>query len=1038
MNGHSDLVSRGFLALGIAVLLVMAVSLAVWGMPAGQLPQPPAEEAPPVPPRLPTVFQPAGALAPAAFHEIYVAETYNRVYGTVGARAAVSMQLLDPAQQEKGHDLVGADGKGFFQGAFYVGGIKGTGALPADIRAGDEVRITTGAETFRAAVPPMTTTLDIPTDRVIGTALPYTEVAITVYGQRLTMTSNFAGAYSASFAGRVDILPADMARVIFAAGDLWMEKHAFAPGPKVRAQFDEVVGYDAPGLIVQGALFSALGELKGLASAATNLTDGGYILIFGEGTPADILPGDQVVVTTTQTVTAPVLALDASVNLGTDTVSGHAPAGRRMRVVVSHPGPAGVEWYVRHAAADTAGSFRITFGDIVDLQAGDEFWVAVGDTVSATEIYVRPRYVLVDQYYDRVEGVANPAEELRVALLDPAGAVLEERLVLAHETTGSFETYFDHDIVPGQTVRAAGQAITTAVEVLDFTARVEIDTDRLIVQGPPSARLYGWYSTQQAESVYLNFQTDPAGRADIPLTGYDLRDGDDGSLYYTDANGNINYFKFRQPVLAANTRQGRVLSWLDRNSEAVLSLYDGSGTLKESTSVRANPAGFADWWPAGGLRDGDLVTIECCRGRRAKLRLMPLSARADPAQNLLIGQAPASSVVLAEILRRDPHSGEENLYQKSALADAAGAYAVPFDDIIRMRAGDRFRVWWQNADGDWMLVDHYAVQVTVNQTESAVYGVGLDYSAPVTITLHSPAGALKATKTAQADRYSYLPWTVLPAQVLFGDRVRLSDGLQTIEIPVDALSVDIDPSADRLTTRGLPNAELSIWVEHPPELGDWDKRAGQSDSAGTFTMDYAGSLDLQAGDRVLVEQANPAGHRIGIIRSALRLAVHQTYNNVELWTEPGRPVTMTLRSAAGAVKEVKTVTANPATGRVFRAEGQFGADIWPGDMLEADNGRLAVQVPIAPIHALMDIPGSRAVGIVPPVRPVRVDFHIGPAVYTVYGWSDDAGTFAIEPGAGRTLSAGDSADVWYIDEQGQRVGVWTFAVTQVLFPLIQP
>ncbi|MGC8827539.1 MAG: hypothetical protein ACP5TV_11100, partial [Anaerolineae bacterium] len=633
------------------------------------------------------------------------------------------------------------------------------------------VLVTTGAETFRAAVPPMTTTLDIPTDRVLGSALPYTQVFVTVQGQQLTLTSNFVGAYSVSFAGRVDILPADMARVIFAAGDLWMEKNAFAPGPKVRPQYDEVVGYDAPGLIVEGALYSAAGELKGLASTTTNLTDGGYILIFGEGTLADIIPGDRVVVTTTQAVTAPVLALDASVNLAADTVSGHAPAGRRVRVVVSHPGPAGVEWYVRHASADTAGAFRITFGDVVDLQAGDEFWVAVGDNTSATEIYVRPRHVLVDQYYDRVEGAADPGEELRVALLDPAGALLEERTVLAHETTGRFETYFDHDVMPGQRVRVTGQAVTTTVEVLDFTAQVEIDADRLLIQGPPSARLYGWYSTHQAESIYLNFQTDAAGRAEIPLTGYDLRDGDDGSLYYADASGTINYFKFRQPALAANTRQGRVLSWFDRNSEAVISLYDGSGALKESTNVRASPAGFADWWPAGGLRDGDRVVIECCRGRRAELQLTPLSARADPAQNLLAGQAPASSVVLAEIVRRDPYTGEESLYQKSALADAGGAYTVPFDDDVRMRAGDRFRVWWQSAAGDWMLVDHYAAQITVNQTENAVYGVGLDYSAPVTITLHGPDGTLKAAATALADRYSYLPWTVLPAQVLFGDRV---------------------------------------------------------------------------------------------------------------------------------------------------------------------------------------------------------------------------------------------------------------------------
>lgn len=1037
MNGRNGLVPRGLLALGVMILLTLAASLSVWGMPAGQLPQPSIEESPILPPSTLAVPLPAGVPTPASFHEIYVAETYNRVYGTVGAHTAVSMRLLDPAKQEKGHDLEGADGKGFFQGAFYAGGIKGSGMIPADIQAGDEVVITTGAETFRATIPAMTTILDIPTDRVIGTALPYAELSVTVHGQRLTLNANFAGAYSASFAGRVDILPADMARVIFAAGDLWMEKHAFAPGPLIREQFDEVVGYDAPGIIVQGALYSAGGALKGAASATTNLTDGGYILIFGQGTPADIIPGDRVVVTTTQTITAPVLALDAHVNIAADTVSGHAPAGRRVRVVVSHPGPAGVGWYVRHTTADTAGSFQVSFGDIVNLEAGDEFWITVGDNISATAIYARPRHVLVDQYADRVEGVVSLGEEVQVALLDAAGAILEEHALRAHETTGAFEVYFTHDVLPGQRARVAGQSITTTVEVLDFTAQVQIDTDRLLVHGPPSARLYGWYSTQQAESIYLNFQTDTAGSAEIPLAGYDLRDGDDGSLYHTDAQGNINYFKFRQPVLAANTRQGRVLSWFDRNSDAAIFLYDGAGTLKESASVRSSPAGFADWWPAGGLREGDRIVLECCRGRRAQLQLLPLSARASVAQNLLLGTAPASSVVLGEIIRRDPISGKESQYEKSSLSDASGAFSIPLDEIVHLHAGDRFRVWWQHADGDWMLVDHYAPQITVNQTESAVYGVGLDYHASVTITLYDAGGILKAAKTAPSDRYSYLPWTVLPAQVLFGDRVRLSDGQQTIDIPVDALSVDIDPLADRLTSRGLPNAELSIWVEHPPELGGWDKRAGQSDADGRFTMEYAGSLDLQAGDRVLVEQANPAGHRIGILQSALRLAVHQTYDNVELWTEPGRLVTMTLRAASGTVKEIKTVAANPATGRVFRAEGQFGADIWPGDVLEADNGRLSIQVPIAPIQAFMNIIGNQVVGMAPPSRPVRVDFHIGPAVYTAYGWSDESGAFAIGPGEGRTLSAGDSADVWYIDEQGQRVGVWTFAVTQALFPLIQ-
>ncbi|MGQ9667120.1 MAG: hypothetical protein ACUVWB_07380, partial [Anaerolineae bacterium] len=81
MNGRDGLVPRGLLALGIMVLLTLAASLSVWGMPASQPAQPPAEESPILPPSAPAEPLPAGAPAPASFHEIYVAETYNRVYG---------------------------------------------------------------------------------------------------------------------------------------------------------------------------------------------------------------------------------------------------------------------------------------------------------------------------------------------------------------------------------------------------------------------------------------------------------------------------------------------------------------------------------------------------------------------------------------------------------------------------------------------------------------------------------------------------------------------------------------------------------------------------------------------------------------------------------------------------------------------------------------------------------------------------------------------------------------------------------------------
>lgn len=973
---------------------------------------------------------------PAALQDVYVAETYNYLYGTVGARAAIAMHLLDGLGGEKGRNIVEADGKGFFEAGFYPNGIRQAGDTAVDVAEGDQILVETGGATLRGTVPAMATTVDVATDRVIGHALPYTEVTVRLKGQVLALTTNFAGAYSVSFAGRVDILPADEARVLFRAGDFWMEKNAFAPGALVRPHADEVIGYSIPGSDVSAALYSSQGILKGTARATTTLTEGAYSFIFGDKAPVDIVPGDTVVVTTTEKLSVPVLDLQAEVDIAGNRVHGIAPAGRRVRVAVAHNGLQHVEWFVRHATADAAGHFSIGFGDVVDLLANDDVWVTVGDAAGATEIYARAEQVLVDHYYDKVEGVALPGEMMTVSLYDAQGVLLERVITQASTPRGEFTAGFATDIRAGQRIEVRGIHISRTVDVVGFGARVDIDAEVLEIMGPASARLYGWYSTQNGEVIYITAVTDAQGRARVDLSDYDLLDGDDGSLYYEDTDGDINYFKFRQPSLAANARQGRIMAWFDRSSPAQFQLFSSAGALKASASLNANPAGFVEWWPAVPLQVGDRVSIECCDGRQAELTLSALQADADVSANTINGMGMPNAVIVAEVNQVDPVSGENVHYEKAGLADPTGHFSVGFDGMVDIQAGDRFMVWWQNSDGDWMVVDRYTPMFSVNLTERAVYGVGLEYASPVTITVRDPQGGIRTHLVTQSDRWGAVGWTVLPEPFYFGDVAYIVDGAGEILIPVAELRVDIDPEADRVTLAGLAEAPVDLWVEHPPELGDWAKYRGATDAAGVWAKELAGEVDLRAGDRVLAYHTNPDGHRVGVLLSALRLAAHETYANVEVWTEPGSTVTLTVRAADGRVREEKVVRAHPTSGRVYRGEGQFESFLVPGDILEADNGRVRVQVPLKRIWARMDMDANQVVGTAPAGRPIRVDFAFAAGGYaTAFTASDAEGRFAVSPPDGAALAAGDRADVWYIDEDGQRVGILGFKTQDIFMPL---
>ena len=982
-------------------------------------------------------------LASAQAGDIFVSETENAVFGTVEPGSRVWLRLYDAGGVEKAFNLIEADGQGGFMGYMFPNGVQGELDDPVDITAGDRVTVEFDGLSYEVMIPAMPVTVDIPTDRVYGTLVPYAEVSLYVKGQSASVAASFAGAFSYSFIPIMDLMPADDVRVRFPVGQLWVEKYAFAPGMLVHESANVVMGYVEPGTTVTGTLYAGDGSAKGVGVAQSLVTSGYYSLVFGDEVAIDIDAGDQVELVTSgvgsQVETTTVLPLSAEVGVANDTVSGTAPAGQMLRIIVRHQDNSGVRRYVRRVAANAQGQFSVSFAGVVDIGPEDDVEVTARSGTHATQITPQSRRVLIDQYYDTVEGVTTPTENVVVNLYGADGSLLETQTVRGNGETGEYVAGFDTDIVGGQSVEVSGATVSATVPVVAISVLVDIDNDLLNITGPPSSVLFGTHFTQGiVGSASLFVTTNASGVGQIVLEEYDLRDGDSGRLYYVNANGDVNLYRYIQPSLTAGFHLGRVMTWVDRTADVDMAVYGAGGNLKESISLGTNDGGWTEWWPESGFDVGDRLTVACCGGRQAELTMVDLSARPDTSANTISGHGPADVLLQSEVTVRKLTTGEELVYSKTTTSGIDGSYLADYGGQVDISNDDRVRVWWVNPDGDRIFADRYCTQLTVNQTSSAIFGQGLEYNASATITLTDAQGAQKASITVDTDRDGDLDWTILPAQIEFGDHLTLDDGYAQTLIPIDGIYLEIIPDEDRVLGNGLPDSSLLVYVEHPAGSELWLTTESHTSPSGAINLDLSGVVDILAGDEVELYQTLSSGHRVGVHQSALRLAIHDTSNQVLAWSRPGAIITLTLRSQAGAVKEMRVLETDPATGRTAWSERQFDTDIHPGDTLESQSGALFVTTHIRFIGARLDLAQNQVVGRVTPESYVEVIIYPRAGLeLTLTGWSDENGHFALGPDNGYQLMAGDLVDVWYTDENGHWLGTQTNAVISYGLPLIQ-
>ena len=279
-----------------------------------------------------------------------------------------------------GEEIAAADeSNGYFAVEF-----RGNGSSPIIIRPDDTV-VVYAAQTITVPVTPLSATADNTTDRVSGVGPAGQDLDVFVWtngfwGER-TVTTAADGSYTADFSGTVDVRPSSWVSVAHFNEDgneVWTG--SYAPLVRINVSSDIVDGYATP-----NASASLVLKRGGSPVASTSAPTGIYgdfstFFLDGAGNLVDLVAGDVVEVTASPTVTTAAITLTASVEAGSDTVSGEGPAFAPVLVVAYRCTPdGGCSSAEMTAIASDAGIYVANFAGVFDLDLTSYAYVQAAD-----------------------------------------------------------------------------------------------------------------------------------------------------------------------------------------------------------------------------------------------------------------------------------------------------------------------------------------------------------------------------------------------------------------------------------------------------------------------------------------------------------------------------------------------------------------------------------------------------------------------------------------------------------------------------------
>jgi hypothetical protein len=754
-----------------------------------------------------------------------------------------------------------------------------------------------------------------------------------------------------------------------------------------------------------------------------------------DGWYADIQAGDVLTVETESSspMTLSVPNITATVFPITDTIIGQLTG-------VSLPADLRIDSQgnIFNQTTDASGNFTVTMSSILDVFW--DTWIQVGYEENENWVfsYFHPQDgMVVRQTYPAVRGYTQP--EITVTVDVNHGGSIYSHEVESQWSDGFWQADFSEidEIAPGDIVTAWVNGVTNTVVLSHLEASFDLANDRITGNAPSYTDVTVYYSER-------------SGHTSLSVFDWETTDGS-GVFTATFSTGSLDAIKRGYVVMRENMtvdhwiapRQllGQVdwpynsaFGYAHASEVVTVTLQDGSSTTLEqhTRTARSNDGYFVVYFEEAFVTGYKMVFEG--GGLNVTVDLVDLTVDQDLDENTVFGDAPADEVVWVQ-----SQGGVFGPYYADyVVADGTGDYILDLEGVQDLYNGGWAEAYHPQGDdvdqAGWQDAAVFDPFIGLNSRHNGVWGIVPAANTPVTFTLNKGGDLYYSYATSNS--MGEFDWTQFEdgaVDIEPGDEVTVAiDGWSQA---VTAVSIDfsVDAFTDQVTGIGPADSFVEVRVQ-----GGYPSLRVPTDGSGNFIADFSRIVDITGGFEVqagIYDENWNFPHYVATVPYA---RANMTWNAVDGWFGVGVSVDFTVSDSEGNVKGGGSGPTNDDGWMDGIWCGQYdeNCDMLPGDLVTvtSDAGFFTVMEMIT-VTGAIDLDADQIAG-----QMVGGDFPAN-GEYGVWSPGRRAGpwdSFAIDPDGSYLidlsdfgLQMGDQSELYYIDPDGNRVGVEIY--TMLLF-----
>ncbi len=641
------------------------------------------------------------------------------------------------------------------------------------------------------------------------------------------------------------------------------------PTVYVDLRYGVIAGVTDPHAPITVTIRSARGTTKGIVHA-TSADDGSYSTWASLACVA-LVPGDTVEVRAgaARVASTTVVGITGEVNPVTDVVSGSTAASRSVEVrVYQEQGSCSPTLFTRAVTSGAAGAYSANFSGLVDIKryARAQIWVYDGNR-NATFFTVSAPHIAVSAF-GSVEITMRP-NRLITGTLRSGSTVLDAETTTT-DGAGDGHFNFSPEPAPGNTIHITDGSMAIVYQVVPLTLTgVNLGANQFSLQTAANRlvkvstrTLASRFCTVDADCRVLT--SDGAGNVNVALgSDLDLGRGDQVEAVVYDSEGNWQENE-RHTGYVEVSRQRKSVSgfWEQTQANLQVLLRGSGGAVKASRSIVVNEDDGSFFTTFGGdVAVGDQFEV----GNGVLTYTVPvvnLTVFVNETTDFVSGQAPANGPLVVQGSSTGCWQGNAaGTTYNARLKTAAGA-------DVDLKAGDSASAYYTDANGHQNVASAHAPWINAAIGTGNVNGYIREAGTPLTVTLRSQGGSVKATQATTSSASDFYSVAFSDATIAVSDRIEVQPrGGAPFSLTVPHLTVLLDPPGNRVYGQALPNTAVSVSLYQAFSL--LGIQNATSDQAGNYSASFAGQFTfdcqpVRMGEcsEAEVSLRTPEGHRV--------------------------------------------------------------------------------------------------------------------------------------------------------------------------------